>query len=122
MTNDDLERHRQRYNARLREAARRTCDRIVELTHPEAVLLVGSVARGEARESSDIDLIVVAASALSFKERMDLLYGSIDFEHETDVFWYTPDELARMIVRGNSFLRTALSTAQPLYGDLHVRA
>ncbi len=89
---------------------------------PDAVLLVGSVATGEARESSDIDLIVVGPSTLSFKERMDLIYDLIAFGHETDVFWYTPEELARMVARGNSFVRTALATALPLHGDVNVGA
>ena len=32
---------------------------IVEEAHPRRVILFGSVARGEARDSSDIDLLVV---------------------------------------------------------------
>lgn len=34
-------------------------DRIVEACHPQAVYLFGSAARGELREGSDLDLLVV---------------------------------------------------------------
>ena len=34
-------------------------ERITEVAHPERVILFGSYARGEARDDSDIDLLVV---------------------------------------------------------------
>ena len=113
-------RHREQYTTHLRDEAGRICDQIVELVHPDAVLLVGSVATGDARQSSDVDLIVVGPSDLGFKERMDMLYSSVSFSHETDVFWYTPEELSRMIQAGNTFIRTALAGARTMYGELHV--
>jgi predicted nucleotidyltransferase len=56
--------------------------------------------RGAARASSDIGLLVVAKSELKFNERMDLLYSSLAFEHEADVYWYTQAELERTLLSG----------------------
>ena len=105
---------------RLRAKALRICEEIVDLVHPETVLLVGSVARGDARDSSDIDLIVVGRSDRTFKERVDMLYSSLAFEHETDVYWYTPAELTRLLSQHNSFVRDVLTHAEPIYGEQRV--
>lgn len=48
----------------------RVRDRIVEACHPQALYLFGSAARGEAREGSDLDLLVV----------MDLPEGARPYE------------------------------------------
>lgn len=37
----------------------RVCDRIVAHSHPERIYLFGSAARGDVREGSDLDLLVV---------------------------------------------------------------
>ena len=104
----------QRYTAEKLEIAERMITRIVESLDPERILLFGSVARREAREASDIDLVVVKSDRRSFKERMDYLYNQIEREEETDMFWYTPEELAEM-APSSSFVRRLLREAVTLY-------
>jgi predicted nucleotidyltransferase len=87
---------------------------IVSRIDPDRILLFGSVGRGEARETSDIDLMVVLDSGLSFKQRMNFLYTEIERHDEVDMLWYTPDELAKMRGR-SSFVRQALKEAVTLY-------
>lgn len=53
----------------------RVRDRIVEAYHPQALYVFGSAARGEAREGSDLDLLVV----------MDLPEGVRSYEKEGEL-------------------------------------
>ena len=102
------------YTRKKRAVALDMTERIVERVHPQRVLLFGSVARGAAREMSDIDLMVIAESDLSFKERMRVLYEDLERHHDIDMLWYTPNELERM-KRTSSFVRHALREAVTLY-------
>jgi predicted nucleotidyltransferase len=102
------------YTREKRLTAEKMAADIVSRIDPDRILLFGSVGRGEARETSDIDLMVVLDSGLSFKQRMNFLYTEIERHDEVDMLWYTPDELAKMRGR-SSFVRQALKEAVTLY-------
>jgi len=96
------------------KTAREMSERIVQRIDPEIVLLFGSVARGCARESSDIDLLIVRESNMTFKERMNVLYSEIDRSDDVDLLWYTNTELETMKPK-SSFIRMALREGTVLY-------
>jgi uncharacterized protein len=54
------------------------------------VLLFGSLARGNARDHSDIDLIVVKETQMRFLDRLDEFYD--DAREAMDILVYTPQE------------------------------
>ena len=71
-------------------------DRIARNLAPERIVLFGSYASGEAREDSDIDLLVVAKTDLPPRDRFPLIRRLLaDFPVAFDVFWKTPDEYDR---------------------------
>ncbi len=71
-------------------------DRIVQELAPEKIILFGSHARGDAREDSDVDLLVVAETALPLRDRFPAVRRLLaDFPAAFDVFWKTPDEYHR---------------------------
>ena len=41
------------------ETIKKAVDRLVEVAHPQKIYLFGSYARGDAREQSDLDFLVV---------------------------------------------------------------
>ena len=70
--------------------------RIERQFHPDRVVLFGSYAQGTAKQDSDIDLLVVAETALPPPER----YGAVrrlvaDFPAAFDIIVKTPEEYAR---------------------------
>lgn len=68
-------------------------DRIVQELAPEKIILFGSHARGDAREDSDVDLLVVAETDLPLRDRFPAVRRLLaDFPAAFDVFWKTPDE------------------------------
>lgn len=71
-------------------------DRIVQQLDPEKIILFGSHARGDAREDSDVDLLVVAETGLSARDRYPVVRRFLaDFPAAFDVFWRTPEEYHR---------------------------
>jgi len=81
---------------------------------PQRIILFGSVALEKARETSDVDLIAVGESEMTFKERMNYLYSEIERHEDIDMFWYTPEELETMR-KTSSFVRHALEEGVLLY-------
>ena len=88
---------------------------IVKLFHPEKVLLFGSRATGQAREDSDLDIIIVSNDFLGMKfvNRSTLLYKTVRFPKHVDYLCYPPDEFERMN-RTSSSVNQAVKTAKNL--------
>jgi len=68
----------------------------------------GSVARGEADEWSDLDLLVVAETQKGFFERYRDFAGLYDVWPRLDLLVYTSAELERMVAEENPFLLRVL--------------
>jgi len=75
------------------------------------ILLFGSLAREEACESSDLDLIIVRETDKRFLDRLDEFYKEAGIA--MDVLVYTPEEFED--VRERSFIRKAIEEGVILY-------
>jgi predicted nucleotidyltransferase len=83
---------------------------------PEAVILFGSYARGEADRNSDLDLVVIKNTRKRFLQRMIEVARLIDNDAgKVDAIVYTPQELRRMIEWGNPFIRNVLEEGKVVY-------
>ena len=67
-------------------------------------IVFGSVARGEADEWSDLDLLIVADTPRPFLERYRDFESLYDVWRRLDLLIYTPDEFARMQAEGRPFI------------------
>jgi uncharacterized protein len=96
-------------------------ERIVRAFRPLRIVLFGSRARGDARPTSDVDLLVVLPRIDDkSRARRDILAALSEFPVANDVVVTTPDEISR---RGNlvgTILRPALRDGRVLYdaGDV----
>ena len=70
--------------------------------------MFGSVARGEADEWSDLDLIVIADTDRTFFERFRDFDGLYEIWPRLDLLVYTSAEFERMVDEENPFLLRAL--------------
>ena len=70
--------------------------------------MFGSVARGEADEWSDLDLLVVAETERTFCERYRDFTGLYDVWPRLDLLVYTSAEFERMVEEENPLLLRAL--------------
>ncbi|MGH8576921.1 MAG: nucleotidyltransferase domain-containing protein [Gammaproteobacteria bacterium] len=90
--------------------------RIVSVSSPNKIVLFGSWARGQARPDSDLDLLIIEASALprhrrARRHRMALL-GLFPAK---DIVVWTPDEVAQWQHVPNAFITTILAKGRVLY-------
>ena len=82
----------------------------------KAAYIVGSWARGEADEWSDVDVVIVAPSRRSAVERFkDYLPAILASPRPVDLFVYTPEEFAQMRAEERPFLTHALEGAKLVY-------
>lgn len=80
-----------------------------------SIILFGSVARGEAREDSDVDLLVIASGLPDIKNRYDLLPARKPAR--IDDIWMTPEELEEMVDAKTGFVMDALMEGEVLLDD-----
>ena len=106
--------YRSDYQEQLERAATELASWIARKMDPDRIILFGSVASRQAGPDSDVDLILIKDSSLSFKERMRRIYGALERAVDADVLWYTPSEVDRM-AKNSSFVRHALATGRVLY-------
>ena len=93
---------------------------IVEAVDPEQVILFGSRARGDAREESDVDLVVVESEPFGKTRSRRLeaarVYEALaDFDTLTDVLLYSRDEVQHRRNSANHVLARALREGKVLY-------
>ncbi len=76
-------------------------------------LLFGSLARGDVRRQSDLDLILIVDPGEPFVERCSRFYQALIPSVGMDLLVYTPEEFEAM--RERPFLRRALREAKVIY-------
>ena len=68
--------------------------RIIEVAHPQRIILFGSAARGDMRPHSDIDVLVVVPDDTPRRQTVRKIYRNlIGFGHGTDVVVATEHDL-----------------------------
>lgn len=95
------------------------CDKLVKEFNPDKVILFGSYARGEQREWSDVDIMVV----MPFEGRsVDLSRSFLkrfrpDFP--IDLFMQTPESLRQRYEECDPFIGHAVDTGKVIYDRHH---
>ncbi|RLC71573.1 MAG: nucleotidyltransferase domain-containing protein [Chloroflexi bacterium] len=91
--------------------------RIVKEFKPQKIILFGSYARGEAKSSSDLDLVIIKDSNLPRTQRyaqVRRLFWGMGIP--MDILVYTPQEFERYQSVPGSFTYTVTREGRVLYG------
>ena len=93
---------------------------IVAEVDPEQVILFGSRARGDAREDSDVDLVVVEAEPFGpersrRQELVRLYHALVEFPVSADILVYSHDDVDYWRDSLNHVLARALREGKVLY-------
>lgn len=100
-------------------------DRIVaELGNKvEAIIVYGSVARGDSNADSDIDGLIISPHKQAIYDRVDRICSEIDMKYETltTLTYFTPEEFQSRWKRGEPFLIEVVNEGRAVYGKIPVR-
>ena len=86
--------------------------------HPERVILFGSRAEGTARRDSDIDLLIIKATAQPFYQRLAHVRRLVSNERRGYAFEpivLTPAEVRKRLAMGDQFLQQIIDRGHVLY-------
>lgn len=90
--------------------------RIRRTVDPERIILFGSHARGDATSYSDLDLLIVAPSALPRWNRTVPIYRLLaGMGIGKDIVWWTPDEIAEWRGVPAHFINRIIAEGRVLY-------
>ena len=92
-------------------------EKIVDGCNPKAIVLFGSIPKGTSTEDSDIDLMVVLDTDLSYYERTLAVRKSIGVTSiPIDVLAFTPKEVEEERNNRFSIIHEVLRTGRIVYG------
>ena len=98
------------------QAIKRVAVFLGSVANASQVILFGSHARGEAEESSDVDIMIVAESDLPRFKRSRSLYKMLrPYPFGMDLVVYTPQEIERGKKSPVSFVSNVLREGKILY-------
>lgn len=87
----------------------------LKATHPQAIILFGSAARGEVNKDSDIDILLIQKTQQSFSDRIRDVRLKLKTNLAIDLIVLTPQE-AESVGKRNSFFSSILKEGKLLYG------
>ncbi len=111
-----------RLQGRQRKALTEFRDRVVKELGDRinAIIVYGSVARGEAGEESDIDVLIVGKDK-EIRSMITEISYEIDYENRFETFitpvYYTKEEIEHRIKIGSPFIHEVLKDGVALYDD-----
>ena len=88
---------------------------VPHLPGAQLAVVFGSVARGDADEWSDLDLMIVADTTRPFLDRYRDFEGIYDVWPRLDLLIYTPEEFGRMRAEGRPFIQHVLDEGTVVY-------
>ena len=90
--------------------------KIIELEKPQKVYLFGSYARGEAKEGSDLDLLIIKETDIPKPQRNRAIRKELaKMPFGKDIIIYTPDEFNRWLEVPSSFCAIVRNEGKLLY-------
>ena len=113
VTDQDLKRKREEHQALLEQALQDLVERLKAMEGVHRISLFGSFVRGRRDLFTDLDILVVMDTPMSYVERLRFLYSQVNVPVDLDMLCYTPREFQSL--QGTGRLRRILQEERVLY-------
>ena len=98
------------------EEIQNVVNQLISLYKPEKIILFGSLAKGQVKQSADIDLFIIKNDVPEFGvDRIRQLDALINYTLATDFIVYRPEELEQRLKLGDPFIKSILKEGKVLY-------
>jgi len=98
------------------EEIKNIVEQLINLYKPEKIVLFGSLANGEVKTGTDIDLFIIKSNVPELGvDRIRQLDALIKYRLATDFIVYRPDELEQRLKLGDPFVKGILEQGKVLY-------
>jgi len=101
-------------SAQLISAIRRMVEQIVDMFHPDKIVLFGSHAYGRPTADSDVDVLVVMPTKNAVAQACRIRLA-VEHPFPLDLLVRTPEHLEERLEAGDCFLQEILSQGKVLY-------
>ena len=103
----------------LEEEIRLFVDRIADACNPKAIIIFGSVTKGTSGENSDLDIMVILDTEMTYYERTLAVRKSIGVTSiPIDILVFTPEEVETGRLDKGSIISEILNTGKVVYGSV----
>ncbi|MEK9130043.1 MAG: nucleotidyltransferase domain-containing protein [Patescibacteria group bacterium] len=83
---------------------------------PEKIILYGSCARGDFREDSDIDLLIIKETKKDFFSRINDVGRLVSHKIPMDILIFTPEEVKKRLDLKDFFFEEMIQKGKIIYG------
>ncbi len=83
---------------------------------PQKIIVHGSLARGDYHEGSDMDLVIIKETDIRFVDRIYEVLVLVKSKLSVEPIIYTEQELEKMMVEENGFIKKVFAEGRVLYG------
>jgi len=98
------------------ETLREIIRRIVDVAHPEKIIMFGSAARGEMGPNSDIDLLVIKSGEFNSRRlTSDIYVKMIGVNQAVDIILTTPEQVEKYCNINYLIIAPALREGKEIY-------
>ena len=113
VTDQDLKRKREEHQTLLEQALQDLVERLKAIEGVHRISLFGSFVRGRRDLFTDLDILVVMDTRMSYVERLRFLYSKVNVPVDLDMLCYTPQEFQSL--KGSGRLGRILQEERVLY-------
>ncbi len=99
----------------LERELKRIVDTIIKNYFPKKIILFGSLANGDIREWSDIDLVVIKETGDNPWKRAAQIDRLIEHRAPVDILVYTPEEILQRLAMNDYFVKEFNEKGKVLY-------
>jgi predicted nucleotidyltransferase len=103
----------------IQSALNKLTDQIVKQYKPNKIILFGSASQKQIDDINDVDLMIIKEEVPYYGvDRIRELYKITESDIAVDFLVYRPDEIERLILLGDPFIKEILDKGKVIYASI----